>query len=393
MLLSRHINKSNIPKIHDMDSEYHDHIEHLLANGRSANDSGPFYHHTFWEAYKGSVKGKLGGLLIGGGIGLLVGCVACLLLSPWLLAAGSTLSAGAIIGSVSVAGMLYGTHEFSEVGRVSGAVSAGLNDLEKRNQEFELAKFSDLNKKLDKIENLVEGHSAANEPNFKQPQAIPAANDANYANDISALDVTRERQANYRTTHHKDDALKDRGLFYHNVALVGAIVGIGVGLLLAGGVGGIAGATILSHMGIVEVAKDTALTTALITPQLLATSAIVFGVIGASFGISRDLFRMVFDKTDLIFKGIVDSDKGKNTKRAKAPELEQQINVAPVPVIEQAKVRTLIYPDVPESNDDNPNKKSASFWQEKNPSKHDAGFIAAASNALFQLDHTQATRH
>ena len=146
-------------------------------------------------------------------------------------------------------------------------------------------------------------------------------------------------------------------------------------------------------MGIVEVAKDTALTTALITPQLLATSAIVFGVIGASFGISRDLFRMVFDKTDLIFKGIVDSDKGKNTKRAKAPELEQQINVAPVPVIEQAKVRTLIYPDVPESNDDNPNKKSASFWQEKNPSKHDAGFIAAASNALFQLDHTQATRH
>lgn len=370
-----------------MDSEEHDHIEHLLANGRSVNDSGPFYHHAWWEAYKGSVKGKLGGLLIGGGIGLLVGCAACLLLVPFgILGVAGVLPAGTIIGSVSVAGMLYGAYEFSEVGRVSGAISAGLDDLEKRNQEFELAKFSDLNKKLDKIENLVGGHGSESATAIKPTQNIPAANDT------SNLEETREKLANYRTTHHKDDALKDRGLFYHNVALVGAIIGIGVGLLLASGVGGIAGASILTHMGIINVAKDTALATELMTPQLFAAAATVFGVIGASFGISRDLFRMVFDKTDLIFKGIVDSDKGKNTKRAKVPELAHEINVAP-PIIERPKVRTIVYPDAPELDEENPNKKSASFWQEKIPSKHDAGFIAAANNALSQLDHTQATRH
>jgi len=374
--------------IKKMDSEEQDHIEHLMATGRSANDSGPFYHHTFWESYKGSVKGKLGGLLIGGGIGLLVGGVAALFVWP-LAASGAT--ALAVLGGISAAGMLYGAHEFSEVGRVSGAVAAGLDDAEKRNHEFELSKFSVLNKRLDRIEEMVAGRGAAlNDPNYQPLTSKPATNEENYKynEDTETLEKTRGKLADYRTTHRKDDKLKERGYFYGNVALVGALVGIGVGLLLATGVGGPAAMAILEHVGLAEMTMVNGiatLTPAISGAPLFAASAAIFGVIGASFGISRDLFRMVFDKTDTIFKGIVDADKGKKHK-TKAPEVAQEI-VQPLD-LQRPLIRTIVYPDM---GTDTP--KSTTHFRDANPSKLDKGFAFAANEALNSLDHTQAVGH
>jgi len=364
-----------------MDSEEKDHIEHLIANGRHVNDSGPFYHHTFWESYKGMVKGKLGGLLIGGGIGLLVGGIAALIAS--IFTSGLALP---IIGGISVTGMLYGAHEFSDVGRVSGAVAAGLDDLEKRNHQFELSKFADLRKELDEIKTMISGGDTSAK---SQPLKISPTETA-YQEDVSSLEETREKLANYRTTHHKDDKLKERGLFYHNVALVGTIVGIGVGLLLAGQAiaGSAAALGILEHVGLTEAVGGAGLKIAggLAGAKLYAASAAIFGAIGASFGISRDLFRMVFDKTDTIFKGIVDSDKGK--KQAKEQERTQEIT-QPLN-LERPKVRTIVYPEYADNGMEYP--ASETHWRSKNP-QVEKEFALRAQKALEAMDHTQMVGH
>lgn len=357
-----------------MDSEEHHHIENLIANGRPANDEGPFYHHTFWESYKGSVKGKLGGLIIGGTIGLLVGGIAVGILSliPGIIIAPIALG---IIGGVSVAGMMYGAHEFSEVGREAGAVAAGLNDLEKRNQQFEISKFSEIKKELGEIKAMVAGREAANEPNYQNTVTIttpPVANDANYEN-VPSLAETQEKLQDYRTTHHRDDPLKQKGPFFWKVALIGAVVGACVGLILATPVGGGAAISALEHIGLGELAK--------VGSAKLIASTVIFGTIGASFGISRDIFRMVFDKTDLLFKGMVDSNKAP----VKEPEIAQKTTQT-VTLDRQPRVRTIVYPDMIDY------PTSETHWQDKNP-QSEKDFAVRARQALESLDHTQMRGH
>jgi hypothetical protein len=47
---------------------------------------------------------------------------------------------------------------------------------------------------------------------------------------------------------------------------------------------------------------------------IMALSVTAFGALGASFGISRDFFRKVFDKTDLWFKGITHAQSYEKVK-------------------------------------------------------------------------------
>ncbi len=398
-----------------MDSEEHDKIQKLIATGRSANDEGPFYHHTFWESYKGAIKGKLGGLIIGGLIGVLVGGIAFGIMAIFAgglsasgLILGTTISAKAIIGGLGVAGMVYGAHEFSEVGRVSGAVAAGLDDSEKRNHEFELAKFSEMKKEIGELKAMIAGQKAANDPTFSQKVPAAAANDENFSvatanhsqQEVDELERTRAKLAEYRTTHHRDDVLKSKGLIYWKVMLVGALAGIGVGLLLASGVGGVAAAEILSHIGIGEIATVAGAKTlvGIGSAELMTTSAIAFGTIGASFGISRDFFRMVFDKTDTVFKGVFDLKHSR--ERQKQPEIELQ------PVAPSPRISTLVYHT--HNNDEHdyegadfPYAKSVTYYRDMIPSKQNNNFISKqdkdfatiAKEALASLDHTQARRN
>ncbi len=44
-----------------MDTEEHIEIQKAIRDGRPETDEGPYYHESWWESYKGSVKGKLGG--------------------------------------------------------------------------------------------------------------------------------------------------------------------------------------------------------------------------------------------------------------------------------------------------------------------------------------------
>ncbi len=76
------------------------------------------------ESYKGGVKGKLGGVVSGVLLGAIVGGVvaAALVLTPALGIGGAALLP--VVGAFAAAGGIYGAHEFGDVGKVVGAVSA-----------------------------------------------------------------------------------------------------------------------------------------------------------------------------------------------------------------------------------------------------------------------------
>lgn len=328
-----------------MDSEKHQEIQELIRSGRQPSDEGPFYHHTFWEAYKGSIKGKLGGTVIGALMGAVVG-VAVFAILPVGIA-----GAGAIIGGFAAAGMIYGGHEFSEIGRVTGAVAAAGKDAENRMQEFEKGKFSEIKQEISELKSIVAGNPPTSIA--KTTSATPPS--------VTDSEGVEEKLKNYRVTHHdpKINPPKGNGIIFWKATLVGMIVGAGVGLLLAAAsaaapiIGSIAGGSLL-------------------TPT---ASAITFGAIGASFGINRDIFRKIFDKTDMMFKGAA------NWKQGIKPA---QPTIEPTRTLSASKdrptINTLVYQ---EAGIDYPT--SETFHQDK--------VIANAKQALASMDHTTASRH
>jgi hypothetical protein len=323
-----------------MDSEKHHEIQKLIKNGRSPCDEGPFYHHTFWESYKGSIKGKLGGLIIGGMIGAIVGAAASLAIPA--------ISATAIMASLAAAGALYGAHEFGESGRVTGAIAAAENDAEKRMRALQKSQFAEIKQDISELKSIVKG------------EPVPETSARQAADNTKE---TEKKLADYRVTHHDETIPKPKGggLIFWKVAMVGLAVGAGLGFLLASA--GVA-AGVGAHIGI--------LAPLLATP---ATAAVTLGAIGASFGINRDVFRKIFDKTDLLFQGITDFKKPK-LPRQHTIEKIQTLNASS----ERPKVSTLVYHD---SGIDYPT--SATFHQDK--------LIASAKQALAAMDHTTASRH
>src|SRR5262245_11785626 len=105
-----------------MDTEKLLDIEHKIETGKSLSDEGPYYHHTWWEAYKGASKGELGGTVAGIVVGAAMGALIAL---PSMIA-GSWLIAGGILSAFAAGGLLYGIHKFTEVGAVSGAVASSM---------------------------------------------------------------------------------------------------------------------------------------------------------------------------------------------------------------------------------------------------------------------------
>lgn len=361
-----------------MDSEEHHELQELVNKGVSSSNEGPFYHHAFWQSYKGATKGKLGGLVIGGLIGLTTGIVAFSLLS--LLAtplgiAGAALSATTIIGGMAGAGMIYGAAEFGEVGRITGATAAASKESEARMHEFELAKFTEIKQELGEIKTLI-GKPASNEENYQNQTS--AASVAGAAAGGMGLADTMKKLADHRITHLRPELVTSNTnkIVFWDVAFVGLIVGAGIGLLVAAGTvaavgaAGVAattgaaaatsiGAEVLTHLGVGALAGNS------------AALAIVFGAIGASFGINRDTLRKVFDKTDPLFKGMFNFNDGKVP-----PQLEQQLQPqvqaqqAPQPSQlvsaskeqpKEPKVSTLVY----YNHDDNAQNEDPEFFQKK----------------------------
>src|SRR5271156_6856405 len=112
-----------------MDTEEHIEIQHNIMEGRPQTDEGPYYHEPWWEAYKGSVKGKLGGAKIGALLGGAAGLAAAAVLLatgviPFALTMATLTTASAITAGFATAGMVYGAHEFGEIGKAVGSNAA-----------------------------------------------------------------------------------------------------------------------------------------------------------------------------------------------------------------------------------------------------------------------------
>lgn len=331
-----------------MDTEKYIEIQKKLDTGKSPSDEGPYYHHAWWESYKGGVKGKFGGVIIGASVGGAIGA----------LVAGAAAIVGTgglalpIIGSFAAAGLLYGAHEFSEVGKVTGAASAVQQQAELRMKAFEEGKFAEIKQEICALEEKITGKPV----DGKKTQAIRDA-----LKDYDDLD--------YRKTHYaKLRPVKMNTFAFWKVSLVGLVIGALAGIIL--GQTGVA-AELFSHIG---GAAGEAITSTL-AGHATAISALVFGAMGASFGLNRDFFRRVFDKTDLWFKGLI------HPRHHEKVRVQQEETGKDIEEAHNGKSDTVATAVMPEGYIDYP--ASSTYHRDK--------VLAAAEKALLSFDHTRAT--
>lgn len=230
-------------------------------------DHGSTYHPAFWGAYKGHVRGLLRGLLIGALAGAIVGGGLALLAGPLALPALiAHFSVGGLIATMTGVGAIIGCELMGKIGNTAGNIASYFAQTEMR------ARYPSLPE-------IAPGSPA---PGIGHHFEVPPDKDLKKA-------------------------------FNWRVALPGVLVGLGIGSLLAFGVGG-GGAELLSGLGL-EIFKDpTVLNTvaevgkhgaqhaaqALSVPAAAATIG-AGGLMGASFGINRGLFRTLFNYTDSVY--------------------------------------------------------------------------------------------
>jgi hypothetical protein len=311
-----------------MDTEKYNEMQEKIATGKPVTDEGPYYHHVQWESYKGWAKGKFGGAVIGTIIGGLIGGAAALILAPAL----PTAIAGAAVLAFAGIGLYKGMEEFGQIGTVTGAVAAGLDTAERRSQLYMDNKVNEIKAEL--------GDEKAKEA------------------------LAKAKEPAYRTTHFvpPPDGTEAHGPIFWKVALVGLAVGIAAGIIFASG--GLA--TSMFNSIVQHVAGESVV---LSSGTVMALSAATFGAFGASFGINRDVFRKIFDTTDVLYRGRVgESTTAQMVTRTKTPAKEIE-NPAPVTYVPP----TLKYP-------------------ESNTHFRDAE-IAKAQRALMEMDHTRMTPH
>lgn len=342
-----------------MDTSEHVEIQEAHHLGRPQTDEGPYYHESWWESYKGSVKGKMGGAVIGAGMGAAVGVAATIAIP---LLGGALLTAGALAMTVSgfaAAGMLYGAHQFENVGAVTGAVAAGLETAERRQD----VKLSKLENKLDELQSAITG---------KPVEEIKA--------EAEKAQAEKEATLDYKTTHCDDHSSVDEKpqIIFWKVALVGLAIGAAAGLLLASG--GIAG-HVLAALGAAGEGG------VLSTVGVYAASMLTMGLFGASFGVNRDIFRDVFDRTDLMFRGIVGKAKTADPVAGmveyKAPEKEQA--PAPAQAAQPQEPVNVVIPQEKQADNQVKYPESETYHRDK--------VMASARNALLNMDHTKSIPH
>lgn len=250
-----------------MDTEKLLELEHKIEQGKSLSDEGPYYHHTWWEAYKGASKGELGGVVLGAALGIAIGSIAAVGAALFDIVA---VSAPAIILTATAGGMIYGLHKFANVGAVAGAVSSTAHQGEARMRAYEEGKFAEIKQEISEIKAMVKGEA-------------PPPRDDDQKKLMADLDE-------YRTTHYaKLEAPTKNKFVFWKIASMGLVVGMAAGAVLAAASPYLVSAGLLGHTVGIGGAMAT------------------LGALGASLGINRDIFRQVFDKTDLWFKGIFNS--------------------------------------------------------------------------------------
>lgn len=334
-----------------MDTEEHIEIQKAIRAGKPETDEGPYYHESWWESYKGSVKGKLGGAVIGAVVGAAIGVVAALAIPAIAGVALTGATFGLTVAAFAAGGMMYGEHEFSEVGKVTGAVAAAHEKSEQRMKAFEAGKFAELKGEIQDIKAMLGGKKQNAEAALQSSQIAATA--------------AAEQNPSYRTQHCDEHCPpEEKKPIFWKVAAIGLVVGAAAGAILA--TGGLAAPVVELFAG-----------AHLSGGAVLAASMVTLGLFGASFGINRDMFRQVFDKTDRLFKGLTGKSNG--VSHAVAPE---PVQMADKPIEKQPNtaVTTVVYDNSPVEY-----PKSDTYHRDK--------VLASAKQALLSMDHTKAIPH
>jgi len=329
-----------------MDTEKHVEIEKKVREGLSLSDEGPYYHHAWWESYKGGVKGKLGGAIIGTLVGAAIGAIVATTL---IIAAIPAPLALVTLGVFTGTGLVKGLTEFSEVGKIVGAGAAQSRMLESRIRTMMDGKVAEIKQEIGGLKSLVSGAPIESK---EEIAAIKSAADKD--------------ETNYRKSHYaKIEPDRINSFAFWKVALIGLAVGAIAGLLLAMGPGGGVAALLFEHMGLHLGAN-----------AVMAASIATMGALGASFGINRDLFRRIFDKTDLLFKGVTN-------RMSHAKVREHQIEAGEEILTKvngkESEIATTVFPE----NNGLDYPKSETHFRDK--------VLPAAQRALLSFDHTRAT--
>lgn len=341
-----------------MDSEELAEIAFHQKNGRPETTKGPYYHKSWWESYKGAVKGILGGVVIGGLIGAGVGG---LIIGALTVASVDVAGyVGIILASTTLFGIYEGKEKFEKVGITSGAVAAASEISEVRMKEYIREKLTGLTNEIRELKAAIAG---------KKPmdaiQTNPAAPDTSPIFD----------ESDFRTTHCDEHcAPEDSKLIFWNVAAIGALVGTAVTAIVAfaGGQGHALVDLLGPHLSLSVEAANTAIVTA-------------GAALGASFGINRDVFRKIFDVTDCWFMGVADG-------KCSTEDIAHALGKEP-PKLAPHKPLATNNQLLGVSGTPSPIVSESSIAEQQTTRYTDKILAEKARNALLSMDHTTALRH
>lgn len=340
-----------------MDSEEHHEIKELRSQGKPETTEGPYYHKTWWEGYKGGVKGTLGGIIIGGAIGAVIGLTALGGLALAGVAVGEAITM--VIAASTAFGMYKGAAKFEQVGVTAGAISASQEVSEVRMKEYVREQFRGIRNEIRALKGLLT-HTKAD--------LLPVDNSPVL------------KQEDFRTTHCDEHCTTGtRGYIYPTVMTIGTLVGAAAGAIF--------GFSDLGHDLVKHILSESAATAAAASIPLAMTAT--GAAIGASFGISRDLFRAVFDVTDRWFMGVMTiSPSEKQPAHTQTRTYNVTLPTPPAPEQTSSQwsaptQRVLMSPSPDVTLTESP-ILSSTYTRDK--------LAAAARQALLGMDHTTAMR-
>jgi hypothetical protein len=293
-----------------MDTEENLEIQSAIRQGHPPTDEGPYYHEPWWESYKGGVKGYLGGAVAYTGVGAAVGAVTATVLGVAGLVASTAVLP--IVSGFAAAGLLYGAHEFNSIGHIVGSGAA----IAEKQEERTNSKFEALEQKIDDLKTMISDKKAG-------------ASDVSGA--VKEQAKKKQHALRHRTTHIGDH-VNDNKLVFWKIAGIGLLAGLAAGALLVFGGGA-------EHLiGLLGNASE---------PVVHAGSVGIItalGLFGASFGINRDIFRHIFDKTDMLFKGLFSRSMEQSPHKAQYVEKSREKSDA-------SPIVTVVYPQVQDMQD------------------------------------------
>ena len=302
-----------------------------LDDARVQEKAQRYYFRAYGGGYKGHYRGMLTGIIAGATIATGVGLIAATILTgPIGLALGIAGSAsfGLITGGFSVAGIMLGLGAYGDAGTVAGARSSSLAEKHAR--------------QLVKSNLISKGKGASPEDEFNEP--------------------TFEGRYGH---HYELPPDRDKGMFYHwKTGLVGTGVGAGLGAAIGYGLPAtltagilaeiahigtaIAGTSIANALGITA-ASITAATAGIAAAPVIA-GAVIIGLLGASFGINRSIFKSVFNVVDGWVKGKPQGLEMRTLEnelaQARTPEEREQIMKREKAIYETGLRRQDMIPDL-----------------------------------------------